>query len=78
MVLLLLLLLLMVVLGTTGSLFRVRVKVAELFDFGKVSAVMINLFPLDFTRIFGNVLIVKNRVGKTSLSSDKNTFISLI
>lgn len=42
-----------------GSFRLDRVKTAELLaDFGSVSAFIISLFPRDFTRIFGNVLII--------------------
>lgn len=46
--------------GLLGSFLLDRVKTAELLaDFGNVSALMMSLFPRDFTRIFGNVLIAK-------------------
>lgn len=58
--LLLLLLLIFPLWVWEGSLLLDRVKTAELFaDFGNVSALIMSLFPRDFTRIFGRVLIVR-------------------
>lgn len=43
-----------------GSFLLDRVRTAELLaDFGNVSALIMSLFPRDFTRIFGKVLIVR-------------------
>lgn len=42
-----------------GSFRLDRVRTAELFaDFGNVSALIMSRFPRDFTRIFGNVLMI--------------------